>query len=149
VLARAVPAFFCSFSRRAAWHGPTRLLGTFFKTRHSAVGNVLSHDFLKRDVLALLHFVARRFETLCFVAQRFVGQRFVAQRLAAVPYAQREESQSHQRSTIFYRTLRTRSRCHLEVNQDRCYDFLNIFGEKFSGKKWRFDSKRKLNYAKF
>jgi hypothetical protein len=50
-LAHAVPAFFCSFSRRAAWHGPTRSLATFFSSRRFTVGDVLSRDILSRDIL--------------------------------------------------------------------------------------------------
>jgi hypothetical protein len=34
------------------------------------------------------------------------------------------------------------------VTGDRCYDFLNIFAEKFSEKIGVFDSKQSLNYAK-
>jgi hypothetical protein len=41
-------------------------------------------------------------------------------------------------------TLRT----SLNLAWDRCYDFFNIFAEKFSKKIGVFDSK-KLNYAKF
>jgi hypothetical protein len=34
------------------------------------------------------------------------------------------------------------------VTRGRCYDFLNIFAEKFSKKNWRFGLKTKLNFEK-
>jgi hypothetical protein len=34
------------------------------------------------------------------------------------------------------------------VTRDRCYDFLNIFAEKFWEKNWRFWLKTKLNFEK-
>jgi hypothetical protein len=37
---------------------------------------------------------------------------------------------------------------HARVTRDRCYDFLNIFAEKFSENIGVFLLKTKLNYAK-